>query len=184
MENKKINKILILCVILLQIGFILSIPVIKEAEIRSGKVIVVETIPVDPQSLFRGDYINLNYEFSTIDLRKVKHDKRYFEKGQRVFVKLSKATGSWEAVQVSSKPIENIGPNEVMIIGSVKSSGPWDDNISVVYGIESYFVPEGKGKYIEEKIIDKRVTVELSISKRGFASVRRIFIDEKEVKFR
>lgn len=183
MDNKKINKTLFLCVIFLQIGFVLSIPVIKEASIRSGKAIVVKTIPVDPQSLFRGDYINLNYEFSRIDLNKVKHDESYFDKGQRVFVKLSKEGGPWEAAQVSSKPLKNIGLGEVMVVGSI-SNWPSQNSIHVIYGVESYFVPEGEGKHIEKKIVDKRATVELSIDKKGFASVRKIFVDDKEVKFR
>lgn len=183
MDKKEISKALFLCAISLQIGFVLSIPVIKETNIRSGKAIIVKTIPVDPQSLFRGDYINLNYEFSRIDLNKVEHDKTYFDRGQRVFVKLSKAGGSWEVVQVSSKPLKNIGLDQVMVVGSI-NNWPSQNTINVIYGIESYFVPEGEGKYIEKKIADKRATVELSIDKKGFASVRKIFIDDKEVKFR
>ena len=183
MDNKKINKTLILCAIFLQIGFVLSIPVIKETNIRSGKTIVVKTIPIDPQSFFRGDYINLSYEFSQIDLNEVEHDKAYFDRGQRIFVRLSKASGSWEVVQVSSKPLKNIGLDQIMVVGSI-NNWPSHNNFSVIYGIESYFVPEGEGKYIEKKIADKRATVELSIDKKGSASVRKIFIDDKEVNFR
>ena len=182
MDNK-INKTLVLCAIVLQIGFVLSIPAIKENSIRAGTTIVVKTIPVDPQSLFRGDYINLNYEFSRIDLNKVEHESRYFDRGQRVFVKLSKAGSLWEAVSVSSKPPKNKGHNQIIIAGSI-NSWPSQNNISVIYGIESYFVPEGRGRDIEKNIADRRATVELSIDKKGLASVRKIFIDEKEVRFR
>lgn len=182
-NKRKITKFLFFLAILLQILLLLSLQVKKEISIRKGIKIVVKTVPVDPRSLFRGDYINLNYEFSQIDLNKVKRDKTYFYKGQKVFIRLSKVGDNWKVVQVGSKPIEDIGPDEVMISGSVNR---WrsEKSINVAYGIESYFVPEGKGKYIEKKIFDKRVKVELSIDKEGYASVRKIFIDEKEVKFR
>lgn len=183
MNKKGINKILLFCAISLQICFVLSIPIIKEMHIRGGKTIIVKTIPVDPRSLFRGDYITLNYEFSQLDLKKVTHDKNYFHKGQRVFVKLAKIGDDWEANQVSSRPIKNIHPNEILLVGSV-NRWPTRDSINIAYGIESYFVPEGEGKYIEKKISDKKVTVKLSIDRKGIASVRKIFIDNKEVKFR
>lgn len=183
MNKKGISKILFLCAISLQICSVLSIPLIKEMHIRSGKTITVKTIPVDPRSLFRGDYIVLNYEFSRLDLNKIKHDKNYFHKGQRVFVKLAKVRDNWEATQISTKPFKDIRPNEVMLAGSV-DRWPLENFINLTYGIESYFVPEGRGKYIERKISKKKVTVELSVDKKGFASVRKIFIDGKEVKFR
>lgn len=181
MNNRQ--KILISLAILLQVLFLSSVIVKKEMSIRQGVRIIVRTVPVDPRDLFRGDYINLNYEFSHIDLNKVEHDKVNFHKGQRVFVRLSKIDEDWQAVQVSLNPIKDIGPNEVMIKGYV-GQWPLADSINVVYGIESYFVPEGKGKDIEREIFEKRVRVELSIDKRGYASICRIFIDEEEVKFR
>lgn len=183
MNNKRrIIKFLFFLAILLQVLILLSFQIKKEISIRRGVKIVVKTTPVDPRSLFRGDYINLNYEFSRIDLDKVECDTTYFYKGQKVFVKLSKVGDDWKAVQVSGEPIKDIGPDETMITGINR----WRSrrSINVIYGIESYFVPEGRGKYIEKKILDKRVKVELSIDKGGHASARKIFIDEKEVKFR
>lgn len=182
-NNHKITKFLFFLAILLQILLLFSLQVKKEISIRKGIKIVVKTVPVDPRSLFRGDYINLNYEFSQIDLNKAKCDKTYFYRGQKVFIRLSKVGDDWRVVQVNSKPIEDIGPDEVMIRGSVSR---WRSKkfINVAYGIESYFVPEGRGKFIEKKISAKRAKVELSIDKEGYASVRKIFIDEKEAKFR
>ncbi|MFH1860881.1 MAG: GDYXXLXY domain-containing protein [bacterium] len=181
MNNKQ--KILIFVVISLQILLLLSMIIKKEMSIRQGVKIIVRTVAVDPRDLFRGDYINLNYEFSRIDLNKIEHDKANFHKGQKVFVRLSKTGEDWQAVQVSLNPIKNICPNEVLIKGSIEQY-PSTDSINVVYGIESYFVPEGEGKYIEKKIFEKMVSVELSIDKQGDASVCKIFIDKEEVMFR
>ena len=58
-----------------------------------------------------------------------------------------------------------------------------DKFVDVEYGIESYFVPEGRGRYIEREISRKRVKVELSVDKEGYACACKLFIDDKEVKF-
>ncbi|MFH1563040.1 MAG: GDYXXLXY domain-containing protein [Nitrospirota bacterium] len=180
MNNKQ--RILIFIAILLQVLLLLSIVAEEEMSIRQGVKIVVMTIPVDPRSLFSGDYINLNYAFSLIDLNKTEHGDTHFSKGQKVFVRLLKVGKDWQATQVSLNSIKDAGPDEIIIKGSINQ---WPrDSINVVYGIESYFVPEGKGKCIEDEMFAKRVTVELSIDKQGSASVCKIFIDGKEVKFR
>lgn len=182
-SKQKIITSLFLLAILFQVLLLFSFQAKKKISVQRGVKIVVRTIPVDPRSLFRGDYINLNYEFSDINLNKVKRDRTYFHKGQKVFVKLSKVDDDWKAVRVSSKPIKDIGRDEVMIRGSI-GRRPAKNSINVAYGIESYFVPEGEGKYIEKEIFKKRVKVELSVDKKGYASAGKIFIDEKEVKFR
>lgn len=183
MDNKGISKILFLYAISLQICLVLSVLFIKEMHIRSGRTIIVKTIPVDPRSLFRGDYIILNYKFSRIDLNKVMPDKGYFHKGQRVFVKLAKFGDDWQAIQVSVRPFNDIRPYEIMLVGSVNK---WSskNSINISYGAESYFVPEGEGKYIERMMLKKKVTVELSVDKKGVAFARKIFIDGEEINFR
>ena len=78
--------------------------------------------------------------------------------------------------------------NEAVIAGTIQSHRQnWDTGggyINVVYGIESYFVPEGEGRDIEKEIVKQRVTVELSIDKYGYASVSKIFIDGVQLRFR
>ncbi len=180
-NNKKI--LLFLLAIVLQIGILFSMVYLNEARIHNGKKIIVKTVPVDPRSLFRGDYIELNYDFSRINLKQVNAAKQYFSWGSKVFVKLSKVDEDWGIAFVSDKPIEDVKPRELVIAGIVDRSW-FDGYIAVKYGIESYFIPEGKGKYIENQISKKRVKVELSVDKQGYASVCRLFIDDKEVSFR
>jgi hypothetical protein len=128
----------------------------------------------------------LNYEFSRIDLTKVKGSKSYFYNGDKVFVKLAKVGSDWGIAFVSGQPIKDLKADEVVIVGNAIYRYYIDrasKYVDIIYGIESYFVPEGQGKYIENQIAQKRVTVELSIDKQGFASVCKLFIDGQEVKF-
>lgn len=172
-----------LLAVIFQIVLLLSIAYYKEASIRSGRKIVVTTIPFDPRSIFRGDYINLTYEFSRLDLKKVAHSKNNFYRGELVFVKLLAVNNNWVATEVSDAPMSASG-NDAIVIRGVVNEPSIRNAMNVVYGIESYFVPEGKGKAIEKEISAHRATVELSIDKRGDASVCKIFIDNREVAFR
>lgn len=176
------RKIYILCIICSQIFIVLSICIVKEYHIRTGRTIIVKTVPVDPRSIFRGDYVYLNYIFSHMDLNKLPHsDDRYYS-GKRVYVKLLKKDDDWIPVYISGKPYRNLGEDEIVISGLVLRN--FRNKIFVRYGIESYFVPEGKGKYLQELIRKKRLTVEASIDRWGYACVRRIFVNGKEIEFR
>lgn len=184
-SNSRISILFVLAIIL-QVFILLSLVVKKEVDLRYGRKIIVKTVPVDPRSLFRGDYVNLRYEFSQIDLTAVGKSKNYFYIGETVYVRLAKNQDEWLVKSISDKPITIKSADEIMLCGTVSHSRFWqaEKNIEVSYGIESYFVPEGKGKPIERDIRQKRVQVELSVNKRGYASACKLLIDGKEVKFR
>ena len=58
-------------------GFIFS----KQMTLLTGKEVLLKTVPVDPRDLFRGDYVVLRYDISTIDLETVSTDIQ--QKGSR-----------------------------------------------------------------------------------------------------
>lgn len=158
--------------IVLQIVFLLVMVGTKIFTLKTGTKILLEVVPVDPRDIFRGEYARLNYKISTInspEMRKIKEN-------QMVYVKLKQVEKYWEAVSVSKeKPILN--ENEILIIGKKR----WGNRIE--YGIESYFVPEGKAIEIERIRAPAKVSVEVSVDRFGNAAINRIFIDDKPVRF-
>ena len=54
-----------------------------------GQEILLKTAPVDPNDLFRGDYVNLRYDISTIDLTNIVYDQPFIH-GEDVFAILCK----------------------------------------------------------------------------------------------
>lgn len=185
MNNIKSKKILFLflCAIAAQVFFVLSINYIKDFDIKTGRKIIVRTIPIDPRSLFRGDYINLGYDFSSISLNDIIKDVSYYYRGQTVYVKLVKIRSRWKASEIANNYINAKHGDEITLKGTVQNTSS-DKNLNISYEIESYFVPEGKGKDIEKQIIKKRVHVLLSVNKFGQASVCAIFINGKKITFR
>ncbi|NJD52614.1 MAG: GDYXXLXY domain-containing protein [Candidatus Methanoperedens sp.] len=142
-----------------------------------GHEILLKTVPVDPNDLFRGDFVNLRYEISAIDLTQIGYDSPFMD-GENVFAILAKGEKFWFVTRVGhfSQPPQR---NEVCIKGKVTNS--YQNKINVQWGIESYFVPEGKGRDIEREIRD--VSVKVSVDRTCRALIKELYINDKPVSF-
>ncbi len=258
--NQKVKFIIIVAV---QVIFLLGMIASKQFIKDNGEKILLKTEPIDPQSLFSGDYVMLNYNISTLDETNVAIQEQ-FRRGQTAYLSLRKGEKYAEPVALAStKPTglflrgkvqdiqtsmlfrfayavnetlyesdyldwfhegaepyqdtdvyyvhidikdparilwierynqqqaEEIGPMPVEKTGydqrvpaSLLERKEDMTQLRVSYGIESYYIPEGEGKIIENNIRNRSVTVdvEVSVSKTGQGMVTRLFIDGVEVK--
>ncbi|MGG3007710.1 GDYXXLXY domain-containing protein [Geobacillus stearothermophilus] len=114
----------------------------KERLLRYGDVVKLELEPVDPRSMLQGDYIRLRYDISTIPS---------LEGSGRVQVGLRKGADGVHRlagvymVNGNKRPGYTPQPGDVIITGTFH--GP-----QVVYGIESYFIPEKTGMARQENV--------------------------------
>lgn len=151
----------------------------KEFTLRTGKEVLLKTVPVDPRDLFRGDYVILRYEISRLDLNNLTTDYINYEIGDKVYVVLEKEDG----YGVASKIFKNSPKGEELFLkGAVKNVR--DKSLSIEYGIESYFVPEGKGREIEGFRERKKLDVKVSIDRFGNSAIKSLLIDGKEISFK
>jgi len=65
-------KKLFYAIIILQILFLVVEATTSEMELRRGRMVLLKVVPVDPRSLFMGNYLDLDYEISRIDLSQIK----------------------------------------------------------------------------------------------------------------
>jgi uncharacterized membrane-anchored protein len=145
--------------------------------IGSGREIVLDTVPVDPRSLFRGDYVILNYEVSRFDPSK-RGDAGDFARGDTVYVTLTKSgTGRWQASAISHSYPDSVPANEAVMRGRVDFPGR--DNMSVKYGIEAYFVPEGEGRALEALVRERNLQVLVAVADDGEAAIKGLMVDGK-----
>ena len=151
---------------------------IKEYTLQTGQEIFLKTVPVDPRDLFRGDYVILSYELSSLDLEKLGASSAAFSRGQEVYVLLGTQGRYSVATEVrSSRPSRK----ELFLKGQVLSvSGR---TVRMEYGIESYFVPEGKGRTLE-RARGKNLDVRASVDKQGNAVIKTLLLDGQEILFR
>lgn len=144
-----------------------------------GQEILLKTAPVDPRDLFRGDYVILNYEVSRIELDILPHDT-VFSPGDVIFTILSKKEKFWSVDMVSHRK-PGIIEGQVCMRGIV--TGYFDNNVSVEWGIESYFVPEGKGRQIENQINTGNVSVIVSVDSTCSSVIKELLINDEPVEF-
>jgi uncharacterized membrane-anchored protein len=154
--------------------------------LANGREVVLEVIPVDPRSLFRGDYVILGYDISRF---KLPPGATPPERNEAFYVTLRKAADdNWQAVGGSSEPPAEVKPDEVVIRGSVDYvSGPPPDQpqdptiVGLHYGIESFFVPEGTGRDLEKMVGDKKISALIAIGDDGAAAIKGLMSEGKRV---
>ena len=132
-ENKKWLMIIVLLQVLL-LGGTVSM---KENLLRTGQTVKLELAPIDPRSLMQGDYVRLNYKISRPPKGTIP-DGRY-----KVKLVLSKdGNGIHQFKSFYEKGME-LGIEDVLITSWVRRGG------RLVFGIESFFVPENTGLELE-----------------------------------
>ncbi|OPY76673.1 MAG: hypothetical protein A4E65_03128 [Syntrophorhabdus sp. PtaU1.Bin153] len=229
-------KIKFIVIILLQAILLTCIIAYRQYWVATGEKILLKSAPVDPRDIFRGDYVALRYDISSLDLDAVT-TKEVFAPKERIFVTLQKrADGTCGALSVSRampagrrtfiqgralgetqrsswevevkddggtiqtlKPAwfegykigdavvfcvdEKNGvinfhknnssyqqpcPTQKMITGSVEGVVETKKKfLNVEYGIDSFFVEEGRGRVIESSRNLGDLKVEVSLRKDG-----------------
>lgn len=141
----------------------------------AGEEILLKTVPVDPRDLFRGDYVVLNYEISNIELTGTPYDYD-FSPGETIYATLSKKEKFWKIDTVShTKP--GLISDQVCMKGRV--TGSFDKQVSVEWGIESYFVPEGEGIPIERQRNEKNVSVIVTVDSTCSSVLKDLLINDE-----
>ena len=108
----KTKKILLSLIVVLQVVSIIAFVSIQEIRFSESKIITLQTQPIDPRDIFRGDYVILDYEISHLTENTTKRngsDKTtccYYEFWEEtdkdVYVFLKPAGQVWQAFGISS----------------------------------------------------------------------------------
>lgn len=147
--------------------------------VTTGRVVALQVVPVDPRDMFRGDYVILSYKISRLDLNQLPGDSDFEGRGT-IFVTLEDKGGMWDAVSVSRK-LPNLAAGQAVIRGDITSAyrnsqTDKETIVNVLYGIESFFVPEGKGRPIEDQRNKDNVTVDVALGGDGRAAIKTLKI--------
>ncbi len=138
-----------------------------------GTEIKVNTIPVDPRSLFRGNYARLRYDFSQIDIDEFSTSEQ-FRDGEIAFISVkADKNGIYNLSSASlTKPDQG-----VFLQGRVKNI-PWNKLVHIKFGIEAFFAPKNKAIALEQKMRKGAVAV-LMVSSSGKARIKTILATNK-----
>lgn len=128
---------------LAQVAFLLGWAGYHEYVRQHAQVILLKGRPVDPQDLLRGDFMILNYDINTVTVAGTPAGEA---PNSDVWLLLAKVDRYHVVVQASTEKLE-AKPGQVLVRGTRgydwRTSQPGTTRVE--YGIEKYFVPEGKG---------------------------------------
>ena len=146
-----------IAVVILPLAAMLYSQIVNFTILAFGEQVLLETMPIDPRDILRGDYVTLNYKISLIDeeiladaLGEADEDFDYLDyrehAGREIFVTLQKdeiGIGTVKSLSVTRPQGELYLRGAIVIAGRLSG---------VNYGIGVYYVPEGTGLEIENKI--------------------------------
>lgn len=235
--------------ILFQVALLVGIIGYRTYWLASSERIILKTTPVDPRDIFRGDYVRLAYDITTLNLDQLRVTEQ-FHRMDRVYVGLGQdPDGAWRATGVGrsapagrkfiqgralyepmtvsrwevtlrddSGQLHELRPTwfghkvgdrlffcldrrgRVMHFNTVDSKNDcWNKEwqklvgtvaavkeekvrqLQVEYGIESYFVEEGKGRAIETARNARDLRVEVALRRDGKGLIAALLMDGKRL---
>ena len=133
----------------------------------TGTEIRVKTVPVDPRSIFRGNYAQLGYEFAALPEGALS-EAGGVRNGEVVYVRLERGEGAeYEYAGVSLEP-----PSEgIFLRGRVAGYRP--PYQVVRYGIEAFFAPKEKALKLEKDLRNGGTAI-LMVSRSGKAALKDV----------
>ncbi len=169
------ERLILLATVTLQLVVLIAMIVLRVTPLMTGESILVRVEPVDPRDMFRGEYVILSYAFSRLPdqgiagLPNPGMIQQQQSIGKTVYVSLVPAPDGrhWVAGQFSLTP----PATGKYLRGTLSDFG------RIEYGIESYFVQEGKGHKYEEAVRARTLFAEIAVTSDGQAALRRLVIE-------
>ncbi|MEW9805281.1 GDYXXLXY domain-containing protein [Mesorhizobium sp. ZMM04-5] len=163
-----------------QIGILSWIIAGRAAVLRNGAEVLLKVEPIDPRDLLRGDYVRLNYEIRNVPVKILTNAPagEFVTEEGPVLLRLGKdADGYWRARSATLGAPSGPPPaGEVDIRGSIRGGwtlGP-DAMLSVEFGIDRYYVPEGDGVAIETDMRERPFGILAAIAADGKPQIKAL----------
>ncbi len=176
MMNRKIITACLALTIALQIAVLAGEYLGAVYPLWTGEEIKLKAVPLDPRSLFMGNYARLRYDISSIEL-KGPENRRPARNGEFVYVKLK--PGPEGLFVFDGATFERPGSG-AFIRGRLQTPG-WGqtgENYEVRYGIEAFFAPRNKALALEKGLAHGGVAT-IMVSSSGKATLKDVTSGEK-----
>jgi uncharacterized membrane-anchored protein len=163
------RRLALLVVVAAQIAVPLGLAGLAAADLAFGREVRLRAEPVDPLDIFRGNYVVLRYEISSLQ---VAFD---VSRGQRICARLSEANDEWRAEGFGLAERPSSGE---AICGRARGDAPAGGQVGVEYGIETYYASSERAQEIERSIGRGQVYAVIDLDDDGSARLERLEIDE------
>ncbi|MES2792009.1 MAG: GDYXXLXY domain-containing protein, partial [Planctomycetota bacterium] len=167
---------ILICSAIGQVGLLGGMILLESLPLMIGQRYVLRVTPIDPRDYFRGDYVILNYDVNRLVLAENQGPtSRWMGASQHYD----------ENVYVILEP-EGDGVHSTGTTASLQrpAAGKYlrgrianDYRQPLQFGIEAFYVQEGKGKAIEDLMRSKKLSAEIAVAPWGQAKLVRVYAD-------
>ncbi|MBI2923528.1 MAG: GDYXXLXY domain-containing protein [Planctomycetes bacterium] len=158
------------CVILAAMGARPALSVSRDTRVT------LPVVPVDPMDLFRGEYVRLGYDISRLDTTQLNRTLAP-QQDRPFFLRLENRNGAWVPTDLQAS-VGKAEPGAVWLRGRCTSPG---DTLTATYGIEQFFVQQGRGREIEDAIRGGTVQAEFAVAEDGTATLTALIVNGKRM---
>ena len=167
------RKWLIVIVAVLQLLVLAGMAAQREWVVSTGRTVYLRTAPIDPRDVFRGDYVRLGYEISTIPIGLLGKgvERSDLKRADVVYALLDLDEANRGRLRGASITRPQSG---AFIRGRIAQV--WERTVRVRYGLEAYFVEQGRGLDLERLRSRDGVQVpmemEIALGRNGLAVLK------------
>ncbi len=140
--------------------------------IKTGREIVLPIVPVDPRDLFKGDYVRLGFPITNVPQEITLPDAKSYVRGAAYVTIEQQPDASWTMVRVTPTLPTSLPANQVALRAKQPNFGR-----TMRYGIERYYVPEGKGRPLEKLAREKKLAAVVAVDSNGNAAIKGLSTD-------
>ena len=146
-------------VVAVQALFFLDMIGMNELALATGDEVTLRTVPVDPVDFFRGNYVVLRYEISSVTV------VVGTQPGDVVYVPLHEESGRWTGgIGYPSPPDDG-----EFIRGTVRST--YGESADVEYGIETYYADQEEAHDLQSA---RTLDITVALDGDGHARISRV----------
>ena len=157
------RRLVLLAAVLAQLAVPLALAGLAAADLAFGRELRLRAQPVDPLDVFRGNYVVLRYEISSV---RVGHPVR---RGERICVPLTERDGEWSGSFGLPEP-----SGDTAICGRARSDAAAGEQVGVEYGIETYYASAERARELETAIGRGRLHAVVDLDDDGSARIERL----------
>lgn len=172
MKTERMQKLLLVSVPwLIIVGMIAGayLPIFR------GEKYLLPVKPRDPRDFFRGNYVDLQYDFSNLRAENMRIDldpAATYRFGDTLYLDLAKKDNTLTAVALVNSA-DKVKNTRLKVHPRWQFTGK-NDYYDVVAGLESFFAPKTEAEAWEKALREGRVFAEVAIDKSGNARLVRL----------
>jgi uncharacterized membrane-anchored protein len=139
----------------------------------TGTEIRLKTVPVDPRSLFRGNYARMSYDISTLP-RKLYKGQQTLRENELLYVSLTEnSEGLYEASKITLQK-----PDSGLFIRGRLERRLWtrNEDVRLRFGIEAFFAQKHAALALEKELRNGGIAV-LMVARNGKAALKDVVGD-------